>query len=163
MHRFASLYDTIDATTATGAKVDALVAYFRGAPPADAAWAVAFLTGRRPKRIVRAPDLRSWAAGAADIPDWLFEECHAQVGDLAETISLLLPDNPAEDDAPLAWWVEERLLALGGADADVQRAALLDAWQRLGGTSRFLYNKLLTGSFRVGVSDGLVVRALAAA
>lgn len=162
MNRFAALYDAIDATTATGAKVDALSAYFRDAPPADAAWAIAFLTGRRPKRIVRAPDLRSWAASAANIPDWLFEECHAQVGDLAETISLLLPDNPVEDHAPFAWWVEQRLLALAGADANVQRDALRDAWQRLGGTARFLYNKLLTGSFRVGVSDGLVVRALAA-
>lgn len=161
MKRFAALYDAIDATTATAGKTAALVDYFREAPPADAAWAVAFLTGRRPKRIVRAPDLRAWAAGVANIPEWLFEECHAQAGDLAETISLLLPDNDHDDHAPFAWWVEQRLLALGGADPDVQRDALRDAWQRLNGTARFLYNKLLTGSFRVGVSDGLVVRALA--
>ncbi|HYW30876.1 MAG TPA: ATP-dependent DNA ligase [Gemmatimonas sp.] len=161
MHRFAMLYDTIDATTATGAKVAALAEYFRGAPPADAAWAVAFLTGRRPKRLVRAPDLRTWAAQVAGIPDWLFEECHAQVGDLAEAISLLLPEREQDDDAPFAWWVEERLLPLARMDAAEQRAALLDAWTRLTGTSRFLFNKLLTGSFRVGVSDGLIVRALA--
>ena len=161
MKQFAALYDTIDATTATSAKVDALVAYFREAPPADAAWAIAFLTGRRPKRVVRAPDLRAWAARFAGIPEWLFEECHAQAGDLAETISLLLPDNDQVDNAPFAWWVEQRMLALAGTDADVQRDGLRDAWQRLNGTSRFLYNKLLTGAFRVGVSDGLVVRALA--
>lgn len=161
MKRFAKLYDEIDSTTATSGKIAALVSYFRDAPPADAAWAVAFLTGRRPKRLVRAPDLRLWASEAAGIPEWLFEECHAQAGDLAETISLLLPENEQGDDSPFAWWVEERLLALGGMPADVQRASLLDAWQRLSGTSRFLFNKLLTGSFRVGVSDGLVVRALA--
>ncbi|MES2522951.1 MAG: ATP-dependent DNA ligase [Gemmatimonadota bacterium] len=161
MNRFAALYDTIDATTATGAKVEALVAYFRDAPPADAAWAIAFLTGRRPKRLVRAPDLRTWAAEVNGIPDWLFEECYAQAGDLAETISLLLPEREQDDDAPFAWWVEERLLPLARMAPDVQRESLVDAWTRLTGTSRFLFNKLLTGSFRVGVSDGLVVRALA--
>ena len=161
MRRFAQLYDAIDATTATQGKIAALVSYFRDAPPADAAWAVAFLTGRRPKRLVRAPDLRLWAAAAVDIPDWLFDECHAQAGDLAETISLLLPESERDADEPFAWWVEERLLPLGSMPADAQRASLLDAWERLSGTSRFLFNKLLTGAFRVGVSDGLVVRALA--
>ncbi|MEO7522366.1 MAG: ATP-dependent DNA ligase, partial [Gemmatimonas sp.] len=161
MKRFAALYDAIDSTTATSGKIAALVSYFRDAPPADAAWAVAFLTGRRPKRLVRAPDLRLWASEAANIPAWLFEECYAQAGDLAETISLLLPENDRGDDAPFAWWVEEQLLPLGKMPADAQRATLLDAWSRLRGTSRFLFNKLLTGSFRVGVSDGLVVRALA--
>ena len=164
MKRFATLYDTIDATTATTAKVAALVAYFRDAPAADAAWAVSFLVGRRPKRLVRAPDLRAWAAAAANVPAWLFEECYAQAGDLAETISLLVPEReavgPLQDESSFAWWVEDRLLPLARLSPDAQRAVLLDAWQRLGGTSRFLFNKLLTGSFRVGVSDGLVVRAL---
>jgi DNA ligase-1 len=164
MKRFAALYDTIDATTATTAKVAALVAYFTDAPPADAAWAVAFLVGRRPKRLVRAPDLRAWAADAANVPTWLFEECYAQAGDLAETISLLVPEQEQDETLPdhdrFAWWVEERLLPLARMAPDAQRATLLDAWQRLSGTSRFLFNKLLTGAFRVGVSDGLVVRAL---
>ena len=165
MKRFATLYDAIDATTATTAKVAALVAYFRDAPAADAAWAVSFLVGRRPKRLVRSADLRSWAAEAADVPAWLFEECYAQAGDLAETISLLVPERehggPSVDDSSFASWVEERLLPLARMAPDVQRAVLLDAWQRLAGTSRFLFNKLITGGFRVGVSDGLVVRALA--
>ena len=160
MKRFAALYDTIDATTATSAKVAALVAYFRDASAGDAAWAAAFLLGRRPKRLVRAPDLRLWAAQAANISDWLFDECYAQVGDLAETIALLIPEGTQNDDESFAWWVEQRLLPLSSMEADVQRATLVDAWQRLHGTSRFLFNKLLTGSFRVGVSDGLVVRAL---
>lgn len=163
MKRFAMLYDAIDATTATQKKVAALVAYFRDAPPADAAWAVAFLTGRRPKRLVRAPDLRMWAAEAAGIPDWLFEESYAQAGDLAETISLLLPENDRDDERSFAWWVEQRLLPLSTLEPALQRAELHKAWSALCGTSRFLYNKLLTGAFRVGVSDGLVVRALAVA
>lgn len=187
MHRFAALYDAIDATTATQAKVDALVRYFSDAPPADAAWAVAFLTGRRPKRLVKLPDVRRWAAEAAGIPEWLFEEAYEQAGDLAETISLLVPARtevtghadphgvatPDADDTgheardgdsdALAWWVESRLLTLAGADPVRQRMQLLAAWRDLDGTARFVFNKLLTGAFRVGVSDGLVVRALAAA
>jgi len=163
MKRFADLYDAIDATTATTAKVAALVAYYRDVPAADAAWATAFLLGRRPKRLVRAPDLRAWAAGAAGVTAWMFEECYAQVGDLAETIALLVPEHDEHDEhdeASFAWWVEQVLLPLQMASPDVRRAELLTAWRRLRGTSRFLFNKLLTGSFRVGVSDGLVVRAL---
>jgi DNA ligase-1 len=91
MRDFAALVDAIDATTATSGKVEALVRYFREAPPADRAWAVAFLTGRRPRRLVKLPDLRRWAAEAAGIPDWLFEEAYAHAGDLAETVALLVP------------------------------------------------------------------------
>ncbi|MBP6774643.1 MAG: ATP-dependent DNA ligase, partial [Gemmatimonadaceae bacterium] len=171
MRDFARLFDAIDQTTSTSGKVAALVAYFHDAPTHDAAWAASFLLGRRPKRLVRAPDVRRWAAAAADIPDWLFEECYAQVGDLAETIALLIPDPDPDSGAvdagdetsrvSLAWWVEQQLLPLAGMTPDYQRAALMNAWARLGGTARFVFNKLITGAFRVGVSDGLVVRALA--
>lgn len=161
MKQFAALYDAIDASTATSSKVAALVTFFRDAPPADAAWAVAFLTGRRPKRLVKAPDLRAWAGEAAGVPPWLFEECYAQAGDLAETISLLVPEGEPRESEGLAWWVEHRLLPLATRDAGEQKGDLLDAWSTLGGSARFVFNKLLTGAFRVGVSDGLVVRALA--
>jgi len=161
MKQFAALYDAIDATTSTTGKVAALTAYFREAPPADAAWALAFLLGRRPKRLVKSPDLRRWAAECAGVPEWLFEECYAQAGDLAETIALLVPEPRASIDRPLAACVEEDLLPLGGLPADAQRERLVARWMQLGGTARFVFNKLLTGGFRVGVSDGLVVRALA--
>jgi DNA ligase 1 len=162
MKAFAALYETIDRTTATQAKVAALVAYFRDAPAADAAWAVAFLAGRRPKRLIKAGDLRTWAAERAGIPDWLFEESYAQAGDLAETITLLVP--PGDDtaaDPSLSWWVEQRLLPLGRMTPDEQRDVLVRTWSTLHGASRFVFNKLITGAFRVGVSDGLLVRALA--
>ncbi len=92
MKQFASLYRCLDETTKTGRKVDCLRNYFQAANAADAAWAVYFLTGRKPKRLIRAADLRQWCAEAAGMPDWLFDECHELVGDLAETISLLLPE-----------------------------------------------------------------------
>jgi DNA ligase-1 len=163
MREFAGLYASLDETTATGEKVAALTEYFRSAPPEDAAWAVHFLVGRRPKRLVGSADLRAWAAEEAGVPDWLFEESHAAVGDLAETITLLLPDNGASSDRPLAWWVEQRLLPLRGQDTAVQREEMLRAWRELGRRERFVWNKLITGAFRVGASARLVERALAAA
>jgi DNA ligase-1 len=160
---FARLYAALDETTATGEKIAALVEYFRAAPPEDAAWAVHFLVGRRPKRLVSAPALRRWAAAEAGIPDWLFEESHAAVGDLAETITLLLPDTGRSSDRPLAWWVEERLLRLRGQDEAAQREEMVRAWRELERRERFVWNKLITGAFRVGASVRLVERALAAA
>jgi DNA ligase-1 len=158
---FAALYAELDETTKTGEKVDALAAYFASTPPADTAWAVHFLSGRRPKRLVGARKLAAWAMDAADVPEWLFAECYESVGDLAETISLLLPDSGASSDRPLRHWVEERLLPLRGEDEAAQRAEVQRAWAELDGPQAYVWNKLITGSFRVGVSQSLVVRALA--
>ncbi|HUR94475.1 MAG TPA: ATP-dependent DNA ligase [Gemmatimonadales bacterium] len=161
MRAFARLYTALDETNATGEKVAALADYFRAAPPRDAAWAVHFLSGRRPKRLVGTSKLRLWAAAEAGIPDWLFEESYHAVGDLAETITLLLPDTGQSSDLPLWHWVEERLLPLRGQEDEVQRAELVGAWRELGRRERYVWNKLITGSFRVGASARLVVRALA--
>ncbi|HEV7365883.1 MAG TPA: ATP-dependent DNA ligase [Gemmatimonadales bacterium] len=161
MKRFARLFAAIDETTATSEKVAALVEYFRSAPPADAVWAVHFLSGRRPKRLVGSRKLAAWAADEADIPEWLFEESYHAVGDLAETITLVLPDDAASSELSLAHWVEERLLCLRGEDDDVQREVLVGAWRELDRKERFVWNKLITGSFRVGASQRLVIRALA--
>jgi DNA ligase-1 len=163
MKDFARLYTTLDETTATGEKVAALAEYFRTAPAEDAAWTVHFLVGRRPKRVVSAPKLATWASEAAGIPPWLFEESRAAVGDLAETITLLLPDTGESNDRGLSYWVEERLLPLRGQDEAVQRAEMLRAWRELDRRERFVWNKLITGGFRVGVSGGLVERALSLA
>jgi DNA ligase-1 len=163
MKDFARLYAALDETTATGEKVAALAEYFSSAPPADAAWAVHFLIGRRPKRLVPAARLAAWAAEGAGIPTWLFEESYAAVGDLAETITLLLPDSGGSNDRSLAHWVEERLLPLRGQDEAVQREEMRRAWRELDRRERFVWNKLITGAFRVGVSTRLVERALSLA
>jgi DNA ligase-1 len=162
MKAFAHLYTALDETTATNEKTAALVEYFRSAAPADAAWAVHFLSGRRPKRLVSTGKLRSWAAEEAGIPDWLFEESYQAVGDLAETIALLLPESGASSELPLSYWVEERLLRLRGEDDDVQREVMVQSWRELDARERLVWNKLITGSFRVGASQRLVIRALTA-
>lgn len=163
MRAFARLYAELDETTRTNEKVEAMVRYFASAPPADAAWAVHFLSGGRPKRLIPVRRLAAWAMEAAGVPDWLFEECHHAVGDLGETIALLLPPATNPIDLPLHRWVEERILPLGGEDEAEQRAEVLRAWSELDGTERYVWTKLITGGFRVGVSQSLVVRALSRA
>jgi DNA ligase-1 len=163
MNRFAALFSALDGTTKTGAKTAALADYFRHAPEADRVWTVALLSGRRPKRSVTATELRLWAAEAAGIPDWLFEESYTVVGDLAETIALLLPA-PAATTADLTLDQAIRsLIRLTGQPPETRRAAVLAAWGQLTATERLLFNKLLTGGFRMGVARGLMTRALAQA
>jgi DNA ligase-1 len=158
---FARLYAAIDETNATSEKVAALTEYFRSVPPADAAWAVHFLSGRRPKRLVGSRKLAAWASAEARLPEWLFEESYQAVGDLAETITLILPETGTSSDLPLSYWVEQRLLPLRGEEEDVQREVMISSWRELDRRERFVWNKLITGSFRVGASQRLVVRALA--
>ena len=161
MKRFARLFTEIDETTRTNEKVEAMVRYFSEADPADAAWAVHFLSGGRPKRLIPVRRLSSWAIELSGIPDWLFEECYHAVGDLAETMALLLPDATLADELPLHEWIEHRLLSLAGQSEEVQRETIISAWRQLDGAERFVWNKLITGGFRVGVSQLLVIRALA--
>ncbi|MFN5907641.1 MAG: ATP-dependent DNA ligase [Planctomyces sp.] len=161
MQQFAALYQQLDSTTKTTERLAALVRYFREAPPEDAAWCVWFLCGERPRRAVSVGQLQEWCAGLAGIPEWLFEISREFVGDLAETIALLLPAPTVRTDQGLHYWVVERLLPLGAKSPDERREAVLNAWNSLAGTERFLFNKLLTGGFRVGVSRRLVIRGLA--
>lgn len=165
MIRFSHLYDAIDRTTSTNAKVAAMAAYFAEAPPADAAWAVFFLTGRRLKRLLPYSSINSWTLAATGLPPWVLEECYAVVGDGAETAALVLdqlPTAPLEDLA-LSRWVEDRILPLKGLDPAAQQLRVTTWWTALDRLQRFIFLKLVTGELRVGVSQTLVVRALAQA
>jgi len=161
MRRFAALFEALDASTATGDKVDALQRYFAEAPAADAAWGVYFLAGGKPRQVVPTALLRATAAAAAGIDDWLFDECHQAVGDLAETIAHVLPPPAQRSDLGLAHWVEQRLLPLRGLAPEEQAERLRQAFDELDAAERFLLVKLIGGGFRVGVSKLLVQRALA--
>ena len=162
MKAFAELYANLDATTSSNAKLAALQAYFLQAPPADAAWAVYFLSGGRPRQLVPTRLLRDMATEAAGIEPWLFEESYQSVGDLAETISLLLPESSYTSEDGLAVWLEEKLLPLRGLPPLDLADRLPALWAQLDQPSLMVCIKLITGSFRVGVSKLLVTRALAA-
>jgi DNA ligase 1 len=124
---------------------------------------VSFLIGRKPKRLIEVRKLAQWASEEAGIPEWMFGECYQAVGDLAETIALLLPPAAGSTGLPLHFWVEERLLPLQQLGEAVQRETMLEAWRAMDDRQRLVWNKLITGAFRVGVSQNLVVRGLASA
>ncbi|MEO7336154.1 MAG: ATP-dependent DNA ligase [Caldimonas sp.] len=161
MRLFAELFTALDASTSTLAKVDALKRHFARATPRDAAWAVYFLSGGKPRQVVPTGVLRALACQRAGIDDWLFEASYQAVGDLAETIAHVLPPAQATSDIGLADWVEQRLLPLRGAPPEVQAERVAAWWDELDTTARFLLTKLIGGGFRVGVSKLLVQRALA--
>ncbi|GFE52001.1 ATP-dependent DNA ligase [Roseobacter cerasinus] len=162
MNRFAALFNAIDQSTKTTVKVAALADYFRDAPDQDRMWTIALFSGRRPKRAVTTTKLREWAAEQAGIPLWLFEESYPIVGDLAETIALVLPPVESTSDRSLSDWITQLRSLSDVEDAD-RKTAVLEAWTQLGGTERFVFNKLITGGFRMGVSQKLMTRALAKA
>ena len=159
MKAFVDLYSSLDETTKTNEKVAALGEYFQKTPPVDAAWAIYFLSGRKPKAVMTVTKLCEWAIDTADIPAWLFDECYDTVGDIAETIALILPPRLAEAERPLHRVVDD-IYSLKNALQEKQRSVVIDAWMNLDSSERFIFNKLLTGAFRVGVSQQLVAKAL---
>ena len=162
MKRFSRLFSELDATTSTNEKVEALTRYFDEAPARDAAWAVYFLAGGKPRQVVKTASLVGLACHMAQIDYWLFDECYQSVGDLAETISLVLPRGDEPSDVGLAEWVEDRLLPLRGLPDEEVAQRVAGYWWELDTLGRFLLIKLVGGGFRVGVSKLLVQRALAA-
>jgi DNA ligase-1 len=160
MKLFTELYVELDQTNKTNEKVEAMRFYFEHAEPHDAAWALYFLSGRKPRQIVPSRFLRQWALELSGIPEWLYAESRDTVGDGAETIALLLPNNSKIDRTPLHLLVEDKLLPLRASDETSQKEAVSNTWAGMNYSQRLVYNKLITGAFRVGVSQLLVLRAL---
>ena len=161
MKRFTQLFRELDRTTRTSDKVAALERYFHEAPPADAAWALQFLSGRTLRRAVSARELRQWIASETNLPDWLIDESYDAVGDAAETMALLLRDAGSGTELTLAQLVQERLVPLALLPSQAKRAKLVQTWRELDCDERLVWNKLITGEFRVGAARTLVIRALA--
>jgi len=159
MKDFVALFEALDATTSTNDRILALIQYFKKATEADKLWCIALLSGRKPKRTVNTSLLRQWAAEISKIPAWLFEESYHTVGDLAETIAILVPGEMSQNQLSLSDWMLG-LKTLAKADEAEKKRFVTDAWSGLDSSGRFVFNKLITGGFRVGVSEKIVVKAL---
>ena len=146
-------------TNKTTEKLRALQRYFESASDTDKLWVIALFTGKRPKRTIKISLLREWAAEFTQMPTWLFEESYAIVGDLAETITLLINHQNETPDFSLTFWMQE-LKRVRSLDEEQQKHWVFDSWGKLGVDDRFIFNKLLTGGFRIGVSQALIVKAL---
>lgn len=162
MENFAQLIRTLDSTNKTTLKVEALVDYFNVATDRDKVWAIAILSHRRPPRPVNTTLLRSWASELAGIPLWLFEESYHIVGDLAETIALIIPVSNKNSDKSLTQFLGE-IIQLKNYSEQEKKDYLHENWGNLNYYERFVFSKLITGSFRIGVSQKLMTRALSKA
>lgn len=161
MKAFSELIIKLGSSTKTTEKLEALSHYFATADDADKVWVIALFSGRRPKRIVSSSLLQLWCLELTGLPAWLFEECYHTVGDLAETIALLLPErNKALSNAGLATIISG-LSILEKQDENAKKNFITGAWQEMDKDERFVFNKLLTGNFRIGVSQKMMVNALA--
>ena len=160
MKAFAQLFSDLDQTNKTNAKVAILKSYFGRVPDQDKLWTLALFTHRRPKRQVNTTLVRTWANEMANMPEWLFQESYDVVGDLAETIALLLPPPTGSHDLSLSEWIDA-LMALQDKEEAEKKAFILSAWSQLTAEERLVFNKLITGGFRIGVSQNLIVRAMA--
>ncbi|SDM40418.1 DNA ligase-1 [Kriegella aquimaris] len=162
MKTFAALIKTLDSTNKTTVKVTALADYLKVANDADKVWTIAILSHRRPPRPVNTTLLRAWASELANIPLWLFEESYHIVGDLAETIALVVPSTASSSKKSLTQFLKEMIALKSKTDTE-KKAYLFENWNALDYYGRFVFTKLITGSFRIGVSQKLMTRALAKA
>lgn len=164
MQDFAKLVNILGTSTKTNDKLEALQEYFLQAPDKDKVWVIAIFSGRRPKRVVNSTLLAQWCIEQVNIPGWLFEESYHTVGDLGETIALLLPEKQEGksngNEQPLYWYLE-KFISLEKEDEAIKKAFILDCWQQFNRNEKFVFNKLITGGFRIGVSQKMMVNALA--
>jgi DNA ligase-1 len=160
---FAELVRVLGTSTKTNDKLEALSHYFATADDKDKVWVIALFSGRKPKRAVNTTQLITWCVEAADIPGWLFGESYHTVGDLAETIALLLPETIAaeqHEDKPLYFYIET-FKQIEKQDESIKKQFIVESWKEMNQNERFVFNKLITGAFRIGVSQKMMVNALA--
>jgi DNA ligase-1 len=161
MKAFANLVNILGASTKTLEKQDALINYFSLADDKDKVWVIALFSGRRPRRLVNSSLLPQWCVEIAQIPGWLFGECYGSVGDMAETIALLLPEATEEaGQSSLSFYIE-KLISLEKESEAVKKDFITGCWRSMNKDERFVFNKLLTGNFRIGISQKQIVNALA--
>ncbi len=160
MKRFSQLIQEIELSNKTNDKIASLVSYFNEAEDKDKPYVIAMFTGKRPKRPINTNLIKQWAIELSGIPEWLFLESYHTVGDLSETIALVLPPARCLVEKPLYQWIAE-LANLSGTDDETKKTYILNSWDSLNTQDRFIFNKLLSGNFRIGVSNKLLVNAIA--
>jgi len=159
---FAKLVSELSASTKTNDKLQSLVDYFAIAPDSDKVWVIAIFSGRRPRRAVNSRLMRDWCTEITNYPSWLFDECYHTVGDLSETLALLLPETKNENqiNKNLSHYLET-FISIEKQDESIRKKFIIDSWNQMSRDERFVFNKLITGSFRIGVSQKTIVNALA--
>ena len=161
MREFSQLFHDLDESTKTNDRIDQLVKYLLEASPEDSIWVCWFLAGNRIKGAIKTSELRTFASERSGLPQWLLEECHDRVGDLAETISLLVATEGSGEILSLSEWIIKFIEPMIGMDTEERRENIFRVWDFLGEQDFLPFHKLLTGGFRMGVSKGNLCKALA--
>ncbi|MEO6289558.1 MAG: ATP-dependent DNA ligase [Ginsengibacter sp.] len=158
---FAQLVSELSSSNKTNDKIQSLVDYFATAPGDDKVWVIAIFSGRRPRRAVNSRLMRDWCAEITNYPSWLFDECYHTVGDLSETLALLLPETKDDHhvNESLSHYLQE-FISLEKQDESIRKKFIINSWNQMNRDERFVFNKLITGSFRIGVSQKTIVNAL---
>ncbi|RZK66988.1 MAG: cisplatin damage response ATP-dependent DNA ligase, partial [Pedobacter sp.] len=154
------LIQELELSNKTNDKIAALVTYFSEADNRDKPYVIAMFTGKRPKRPITTTLIKQWAIELTDLPEWLFTESYHSVGDLSETIALVLPPATYTVEKPLHQWISE-LAQLHGKTDEEKKEYILNSWDSLATQERFIFNKLISGNFRIGVSNKMLVNAIA--
>lgn len=162
MKQFASLVKVLGTSTKTNEKLEVLSDYFSIANDKDKVWVIAIFSGRLPRRAVNSTLLATWCMEVASLPGWLFTESYSTVGDLGETIALLLPesDTAVQGEETLHFYIEKLMLLEKASEAE-KKIFVIESWMKMDRDERFVFNKLITGNFRIGVSQKIMVNALA--
>jgi DNA ligase-1 len=164
MALFSDLVKILGTSTKTNDKLEGLSSYFSSANDKDKVWVIALFSGRKPRRAVNTTQLITWCVEVANLPGWLFGESYHTVGDLAETIALLLPEEDPDQQKltqkPLYHYID-KLREIEKQDEAIKKHFILQSWNEMDRNERFVFNKLITGAFRIGVSQKMMVNALA--
>jgi DNA ligase-1 len=162
MRAFANMITSLGTSTKTNEKLELLTNYFMTANDADKVWVIALFSGRRPRRLVNSTLLKRWCQEITALPEWLFEEAYHTVGDLAESIALMLPEprEGQQENHTLSALIQS-LVSIEKKEDDIKKEFVTSNWNRMNKDERFVFNKLLTGNFRIGVSQKTIVNSLA--
>lgn len=162
MKTLSKLYFNLDATNSTLEKQRILVEFFKAHAKEDTLWLVGLFTHRRSPRIVNTRVLRQWASDVSSTPLWLLEESYHIVGDLAETLALLVSKGKKSSlpNTSLAHWMQTYQSLQKASELEIKNF-VLSMWQQMDYKESFVFHKIITGGMRVGVSDKLMSKALA--
>ena len=159
---FNELIKTLDQTTSTLKKVEALKNYFLKAPAEDACWGLFIISGGKIPTKINRTFVQEAFTEFIGMPMWLFKESYYHVGDSSETMALLRgPTKNPVSPPPLGEFIEKELLTLRKLSDEEKKTKLHSWWRDFDESILFLVHKCFTGGLRIGVSKSLVIQALA--
>ena len=162
LNKFAKLFFDLDSNNSNNKKIDLLINYFLSNSALNNSWTIFLLIGKSNKRFISGKSLREYYSIIYKLPIWLIDICHQKVGDSAEVISLLLSNkiDKKSKDISLNNLIKNKLPELLKISEEEKVEMIKYYWEIIPKENLLVFNKILTGSFRIGVSKGLVRKSL---